>query len=283
MDRRRVVAVLGGACVSSTLRAAEVWTKEPSTWDEKDMAKLLSESPWAHTVQVGMGGGGMGGGGMGGPGMGGGGGSTGGGGDDPTGGSLSGPGGGPSGGGGMGGGGRRGGGGGGMGGGGGTPTMTFTVRWMSALPLKHAIVRTRMGEEADTSPQAKEFLAREETHYAVALIGPPRGMGGGGGRGGGDGRGGGVAGEGAADERRQRMTAQLQEHTALLRKGKAPIRVESVQTPQPGQSSYLFLFPRTDAISLDDKEVEFATKLGPVEVKRKFKLKEMVYNGQLAL
>ncbi len=263
MDRRRVAVVLGGVCVSSTLRAAEVWTKEPSTWDEKDMAKLLSDSPWAHTVQVGMGGGGLGG-----PGMGGGGGSAGGGGDDPTGGSLSGPGGGPSGGGGMGGGGRRGGGGGGgMGGGGGTPAMTFTVRWMSALPLKHAIVRTRMGKEADTSPQAKEFLAREEMHYAVALIGPPRGMGGGG-RGGGDGRGGGGAAEGAADERRQRMTVQLQEQTALLRKGKPPIRPESVQMPQPGQSSYLFLFPRTDAISLEDKEVEFATKLGQVEVKR---------------
>ncbi|MEP7367630.1 MAG: hypothetical protein ABI972_30595 [Acidobacteriota bacterium] len=268
-------ALLGGVCLRGVyLQGAEVWTKDPATWDEKDIAKLLSDSPWAQKVQVSPGGGGMGGPGGG---MGGAGGGMGGG-DDPT-GQLSGPGGGGGGGmggggGGMGGGGGRRGGG-GMGGGGGMQPMTFTVRWMSSLPLKQAIVRSRMGKEADTSPQAKEFLERQESHYAVALIGPPRGGGAGGGAG--------AVPGGAQQDRMQRMTEHLKETTGLLRKGKEPIRPETVQTPQPGQNSYLFLFPRADAITLDDKEVEFATRMGPLEVKRKFKLKDMVYNGQLAL
>ena len=64
-----------------------------------------------------------------------------------------------------------------------------------------------------------------------------------------------------------------------------------------GSSLLLFAFPKSDAITLDDKEVEFVTKLcapsfGPAvpgqqacqyNVKKKFKLKDMVVKGALAL
>ena len=36
-------------------------------------------------------------------------------------------------------------------------------------------------------------------------------------------------------------------------------------------------------ITLDDKEVELDLKLGSIEAKRKFNLKDMVYNGKLEL
>jgi hypothetical protein len=45
----------------------------------------------------------------------------------------------------------------------------------------------------------------------------------------------------------------------------------------------VFLFPKTVAIDMDDKEVEFSTKLGQTIVKTKFKLKDMVFNGKLDL
>ena len=45
----------------------------------------------------------------------------------------------------------------------------------------------------------------------------------------------------------------------------------------------LCYFPRTDAITLEDKDVEFITKLGPMEIKKKFKLEDMVFGGHLAL
>jgi hypothetical protein len=41
----------------------------------------------------------------------------------------------------------------------------------------------------------------------------------------------------------------------------------------------VFAFPKTDAITLEDKDVEFVTKLGQVEIKEKFNLKDMVYHG----
>ena len=45
----------------------------------------------------------------------------------------------------------------------------------------------------------------------------------------------------------------------------------------------IFVFPKTQPIAADDKEVEFILKLGQVEAKRKFNLKDMVYNGKLEL
>ena len=45
----------------------------------------------------------------------------------------------------------------------------------------------------------------------------------------------------------------------------------------------MFLFPKTDVITLDDKDVELVTRLGNDEVKKKFKLADMVFGGQLAL
>ena len=42
-------------------------------------------------------------------------------------------------------------------------------------------------------------------------------------------------------------------------------------------------FPKKDAFSLDDKEVEFSMKLGNATAKRKFKLKDMVFEGKLEL
>ena len=42
-------------------------------------------------------------------------------------------------------------------------------------------------------------------------------------------------------------------------------------------------FPRTDPIVLEDKNVEFEMKLGPMTVRGKFKLKDMLFDGKLEL
>ena len=44
-----------------------------------------------------------------------------------------------------------------------------------------------------------------------------------------------------------------------------------------------FVFPKTSAIALDDKEVEFVTKMGAADIARKFKLADMTVRGRLAL
>ena len=265
MKRRTMTALLTGSAWTRAAWAAEAWTKDPGSWDEQDIQKLLTDSPWARKVQVAFGGGAGGAmpGGMGGGGMAA---------DAGAEGGLSGPGGGP--GGGMGGGGRRGGGmGSGMGGQ--ARTVTYVVRWMSALPVKQAFVQARLGKEAGASEQARQYIARQETHYLVAVVGPARGAGMGG-RGRPDGAGG-------TEEHSEKMAGHLREGTVLSRKGKPPIHPETIEMPKPGQGSYLFQFPKADAITEADKEVEFAARLGPFEIKRKFKLKDMFYQGALAL
>jgi hypothetical protein len=46
---------------------------------------------------------------------------------------------------------------------------------------------------------------------------------------------------------------------------------------------YIFRFPKTANFSLDDHEVEFKVTLGHMQIKRKFELRDMVYQGNLAL
>jgi hypothetical protein len=56
-----------------------------------------------------------------------------------------------------------------------------------------------------------------------------------------------------------------------------------VQVAQ-AQRLMLFLFPyTTQPIKPEDKEVTFLTKMGPMELKVKFALKDMMYKGQLTL
>jgi hypothetical protein len=76
----------------------------------------------------------------------------------------------------------------------------------------------------------------------------------------------------------------LLQNTSLIVKGKDPIQATDVQTGGNEQRALvLFFFPKTASLSLDDKEVEFSTKLGAIVVKQKFRLKDMMFNGKLDL
>ncbi len=273
LSRRFLLSALGTAPFSN-LFAADFWQQKKFTdWSEKEIAKLLSDSPWARQALAtadtkgssgGKGGSGSskGGGGKSSGGNIGGGGSRGGGSRGGGGGMGGGSMGGGMGGGGMGGGSEMGGGG-GMGQGGGMPSMSATVRWLSALPVRQAIVKAQLGVEAATSLETRAMLEREEKDYVVALVGLPLR---------------------AARTSPEKLKASLKSKTTLNRKGKEPIAPQSIDMKQSGQAfGLIFRFPRKDAITLDDKEVEFACQLGPAQFKRKFKLKDMVFEGNLAL
>jgi hypothetical protein len=68
--------------------------------------------------------------------------------------------------------------------------------------------------------------------------------------------------------------------TSLSAKGKDPVKPLDLQV---ANNQIVFLFAKTAPWSLDDKEVEFSTKLADVVLKYKFRLKDMVYNGKLEL
>ncbi|HWZ32606.1 MAG TPA: hypothetical protein VNX18_14795 [Bryobacteraceae bacterium] len=71
----------------------------------------------------------------------------------------------------------------------------------------------------------------------------------------------------------------LKQYTKLEKRGD-PIFLNKIAYSNTGT---LFYFERNDLIRLDDHQVTFVTKLGPIDVKAKFPLKEMLYRGKLDL
>jgi hypothetical protein len=230
------------------LWAADVWQTKPFTeWSDKDVQKIETNSPWAKQVSIAMEGGGGGGTGKSGRKGGGG----GGGGEDPA----------------MGSAGNAGGSraqtqevGGGMVGGG--SSISLTVCWQTALPIRQAVAKVKYKEDAGTSPDAKKLIEEEQKYYAILVSGlPARSM-----------------------RNGDKMKDVLLKNTTLSVKGKDPIQASDVQSGGNEQKAIvLFLFPKISPLDLDDKDVEFSTKLGPLVVKQKFHLKDMVFNGKLEL
>lgn len=162
-------------------------------------------------------------------------------------------------GGGGGGGGADGGGGGGRGGGiTAPPQLRLLLTWRSALPMKQALVRAQVGQSGSIPAESQAILARTEEVYVITIEGLP--------------------------PQYARALDGMNAVTFLKRDRKAPIASTDSAAEKVGTGLVVvFAFPRTDAITLQDKDVEFVTKLGQVEIKKKFSLKDMVFHGQLEL
>jgi hypothetical protein len=231
---------------------SEVWNAKPAAeWTDADIERILTKSPWVKETAVSFTPGSPGGG------AGGGGGGRGGGG------------------GGRGGGGK--GGGGGMGGGGAAPQFKAIVRWESARPILDArkkplppqiaanyiitvsgLPMTGGARPGQKSGARSKFLPEQEGQ-------PP------------------AAGDQA--QRRQAMLARIKESSKLTVKGKDPAAPNAVDMSPNQQSPVIVLGFSREALPLTaaDKEVVFTTKVGPFEVKAKFALKDMLYQGKLEL
>ena len=138
--------------------------------------------------------------------------------------------------------------------------ITLTVSWRSALPVKQALVRAQAGIRAPIPPAQRAFLIQHELLYVVSVAGIPRQL--------------------TEGLNRQALLAE----TILARKDKQPIVAEDVEIFESDETVILeFAFLRDDAITLLDREVEFVTKLGEIEVERSFKLQDMLFGDALAM
>jgi hypothetical protein len=156
-----------------------------------------------------------------------------------------------------GGGGRRGG-----GGRGGFPTaapqVKLLVSWRTALPMKQAMARAVAGLGGAIAPDSQQVLDRDEAVYVVTIAGLP--------------------------VRYARSVPAMQAETFLKRGNKPPIAVAEAGAQQTETGIVVvFAFPKTDAIQVEDKDVELVTKLGQFDVKKKFNLKDMMFHGKLEL
>ena len=121
-----------------SLMAANVWQKPFMEWSDKDIAKILGDSPWVKSASVTM---------------------------NFPGSNVAPP---PMG----GGGGGRGGGPQGEGFGGAAPSFEILARVESALPIRQALVRRKFGAEADKAADAQKVLSEEPKTYEIVLSGP---------------------------------------------------------------------------------------------------------------
>lgn len=247
---RRTVT-LGAALAVSTILAADPWShKDPAKWTEKDIQRVLSDSPWAQqasaifslaaedpppapppispAAQAGLGGpansgvrwdGGVG---------------------------------------------RS---------RGADPTLNVLVRWESALPVREAL--SRAGEDTKHAYIA-ENAAKD---YIISIAGlVPAGRYRSVGR---------TETKSRSDDmidarNPEEMLEGLMAASRLIPKGKAEIRPEDAKLDGSTGTLYVF-FPRAESITLDDKEVTFTTRFGALTVQKRFGLKDMRYQGKVEL
>jgi hypothetical protein len=152
--------------------------------------------------------------------------------------------------------------------------VTMTVAWLSGLPARQALVRLQSGLGAPIPHDLQRELSQDEPLYRLAVVGlPVRGR---------------AIPLGTIDEIKARTALKPARRDRIFPE---TVRVLSAPAWQFGPTfkdgdqfvRVEFLFPKTRAIAVDDKEVEFSTRLGEVELTKKFKLADMVVRGQLAL
>lgn len=236
--KRLIWLSLASIGASAVLLAAGFWDKKGFLeWSDREVARMMENSPWSREVHImvmpratfsqNASGGGF-----------------------PTGGASSGR-------------GRSGRNGGGLGESElSRPSVLLHVRWLSALPVKQAMVRFSMSSEQELDEQARQFLDRVESHYVITVSGIPNRM-------------------LDPEEGVQRF---IEGGRIERGKNREPLTPENVE-PRPEQNriTLFFFFPRTDPITLEDKNVEFVLKAENLNFKRKFKLQDMMYQGKLEL
>ncbi len=143
--------------------------------------------------------------------------------------------------------------------------IELNIAWRSALPFKQAVVRQAMAEEGLTGDaripaEQQDFLDQPEDFYVVSISGFPARSG--------------------AWFRKDALMAS----TSLVRKNARPLFPENIEVfLYNGSLSMLLYFSKDDPITLKDKDIELISTVVDIEIKKKFKLKDMVFAGKLVL
>jgi len=171
------------------------------------------------------------------------------------------------------------------------PDWKVTVTWRTALPIRQALVRQQIGLGGKVMQDQQAMLSAVDERYIIAVEGLP-GM-----------YAGTIEAIGAQTmlERDGRPPIMATQGVAqLFDKNGKPMEQLPARGGRPGASgsggraggppagdgstaTLIFGFPKSDAITAVDKDVEFATTIGTYHLKHKFRLKDMVLNGEPSL
>lgn len=139
------------------------------------------------------------------------------------------------------------------------PQHPIGVLWASAIPVRLAVLKLQSGVNTPTSGEI-ERVSKPRDNYVIAVMGM------------------------AAPDRDTDLVAMAAK-ASLMVKGKPAAIAASCTYRKIGNSDvYFFRFPRTTlAITDTDRQVEFKSVFGQTQIKQRFELKNMEYEGQLAL
>ena len=141
-------------------------------------------------------------------------------------------------------------------------SAVLVFRWASAKPLRQARMIRKLGPDEADSEQARQMLA-DDKFYTLEITGIPS-M---------------VAFKGA-----QLLQDELNRSAALLTTTGRTLRPEATYVRVTGATLTITVrFPREKPITLGDKQVDFIGHGGPIKFNQRFKLKQMVYEGELEL
>jgi hypothetical protein len=126
------------------------------------------------------------------------------------------------------------------------PTLPGLVRWDSAIPVREALALSH-----ETLP------GESGRDYILTVVG-------------------------LVSAGKDQPLEGLMGHSTLRVPGKPPVGAEDMKVDSKTGAVHLY-FPRSSAISANDKDVVFSTRFGSLTVVKKFHLAEMLYHGRLEL
>jgi hypothetical protein len=150
-----------------------------------------------------------------------------------------------------------------------SPPEEVTIQWQSAL-----VIRLAAAKKAGETTDAAAFKPLDE--YIIALIGLPMTA---------------VGGRGASADSDSTLTQEdeqrIQEHVkssaSILRSGHDPLTPTKVELDQGKDGRMLIHFSKSAPINVNEKSLEFHLDLGRTQIRKKFPLKDMEYQGKLEI
>jgi hypothetical protein len=139
------------------------------------------------------------------------------------------------------------------------PHHAIGIIWASALPVRLAVLKLQSGPNTPTEGEI-DRVSKQRENYVIAVVGFT-----------------------APD--RDTDPSALASGASLNIHGKPGVHATTCNYRKIGNADvYFFRFPRAELpINADDRQVEFKAKFGQAEIKHRFDLKNMEFQGQLAL
>ena len=146
---------------------------------------------------------------------------------------------------------------------GGTRAEIFlTTRWASALPIRRARALQQFGRDGLESDGAVELL-KTPSEYVVEIAGFPTTI---------------------IRQGGERFAEELKESARLASPGRKSLAATSCKVPPHGMHLMATLaFPRFEGLDPKEGYIELSATLRGIELHERFKLKQMIYSGNLEL